>query len=101
MIEVAKIDVNAIARYEYCGPLLQGDFPLLAAAGNCNFLLIKYLIGKGANVNSRAGLNEGICNGMSPLQAVVAFRRDIDSVHIKAAVKLLASNGADPSALNA
>ncbi len=101
IMEESEIDVNAIAKHGCIdGPLIPGDFPLVAAAGNCNLLLIKFLMGKGAHVNSRTGEDNGISNGMTPLQAAVAFRQDIDSSQRKAAVKLLVSNGADPSALN-
>jgi len=99
IVEGTGIDVNAIAKYKYGG--LHGDFPLLAAAENCNLQLIKYLIGKGANVNACTGRNQGKYNGMTPLQAAVSSRRDIDSSQRRATVELLVSNGADISALNA
>jgi len=65
IMEEAEIDVNAIAKHgSIGGSLLIGDSPLVAAAGSCNLILIKYLIGQGANVNYRTGPNNGICDGM-------------------------------------
>jgi len=105
ILEETVINVNVKAADEPTyrdTSLLQGDTPLIAAAGNCNLKLIKYLIGKGANVNTCTGENEGKFDGMSPLQAAVSLRRDIDSSQRRAAIELLVSNGADrPSALNA
>jgi len=70
---------------------------------NCNLELIKYLNGKGANVNSRTACrNEAKYDGMSPLQATITLLRDVKSFQrIRAAIELLVSKGADPSALNA
>jgi len=104
ILEGTGINVNATAAEEiiYRGsPLSRGDNPLLAAAGNCSLKLIKYLIGKGANVNTHIGKDKGKFDVMSPLQAAVSLRQDIDSSQRKAAIELLISNGADPSALNA
>jgi len=103
LIEVTGIDVNATAADEPTyrdSSLFRGDTPLLAAAGNCSLKLLKYLIGKGANVNTRTGKDEGKFDGMSPLHAAVSLRQNIDSSQRRAAVELLVSNGADPSALN-
>jgi len=100
MVEEAGIDVNAVAKYSFFGRLLKGEFPLFAAAGICNLQLIKYLISKGANVNAYTGQNEGKYSRMTPLQAAVSSRQDIDSSQRRSAVELLISNGADLSALN-
>jgi len=102
MVEVDGIDVNATAVYHFYSPLLGGDFPLFAAAENCNFQLVEYLIAKGANVNSRTSVQNQhrIHAGMTPLQAAVSLRNDIGSLKRRAAVELLVSNGADTSALN-
>lgn len=96
------IDVNTTFSNYGDWPIIhQGASPLFIAACNCNLELIKYLIGKGANVNSRTSCRyEEKYDGISPLQAAVSLRREVDFIKRKIAIELLISKGADPSALN-
>ncbi len=105
-----QIDVNKTASYNYMPPAttsadetvinIFGASPLFVAAGNCNIALAKYLIGKGAKVNSRTSGRSGKYFGMTPLHAAASLRQDKNWFQKRGMIELLIANGADALAAN-
>jgi len=101
-------DVNTTAAYRFVSDDREISIeasPLFVAAGNCNLEIAKYLIRKGANVNSRVNFHISVYSrkyaGMSPLHAAVCLRPDKNWIQKRAMIELLMSSGADASALTA
>jgi len=104
-------DINATATYHLRRKTtstsipIEGASALFVAAGNCNFELVKYLVGKGANVNSRTanpyciGDERNKFAGMSPLHASICLRPEFEFDQRKPIIEFLIANGGDPLAL--
>jgi len=103
IIEGMDADVNATAayRFESAGKTITMEEapPLFVAAGNCNLEIAKYLIDKGANVNSRTRSSCLNYVGMSPLHAAFSLRPDNNGPLKRAMIEMLISSGADVTAL--
>jgi len=71
--------------------------PLFVAASNCHTKIVRYLVEKGANVNSRTHAQEKVYSGMTPVYAATVLSKEsVDDERIST-IRFLLESGADPS----
>ena len=116
-IEVWRVDVDAAASlFFYPSSVkrigletdrLHGVTPLCAAALKNDVELVRYLVGKGANVSARTSTdNKGPFAGITPLHAALlhlayGFKsKEAKSLDQTDIIRILLEHGADPSALS-
>ena len=106
IVESREVDINATATYhlKFKNPSssipIEGASALFVAAGNCNMKQVKYLVGMGANVNSRTAMNfyppgdeRNKFAGMSPLHASICLRPEFRFDQRKLIIEFLIANG--------
>jgi len=119
MIEVWRVDVDATENLSlhpmYASQIglgtdgLHGVTPLFVAALKNDVKLVRYLVGKGANVSTRTSTdNKGLFSGITPLHAALLNlehgserqSKEVRSLNQTDVIRFLLENGCDPSALS-
>jgi len=105
IIEIWGVNVSTAAVTNTIWPYtrVEGVTPLFVAAFYHHSKIVKYLIDKGADINSRTHSTDQEYSGMTPLYAAAVFSDESDQESQKieriSTVRLLLQSGADPSPL--
>lgn len=98
------VNVSKAAAHTIEGQIVDGVTPLFVAALHCHIEIVRYLVGKGAQVSTRTTLATtpeyvGLYCGATPLHAAVRCHRYFNPEGRALTIRFLLECGADPSAL--
>jgi len=105
IVEGWGVNVSTVATHPIGGVTVSGVTPLFVAALHCHTDVVRYLVGKGAQVSTRTALarmpdeHVGLYFGATPLHAAVRNYSFFDHEERTSTIRFLLECGADPSVL--